>query len=219
MIGPDRSIPPINVDDPEPTKRQLVLSAFSKTAGLLRVETGDTFKITEERSSGIKVNMKEAWDNPLLLRDTALLLHEMIGTDTVHTVVGIESGGSPLATLLSNRLPAKLRLVRKQQTELKDVLAGASDHYVGNVLVIDDVLGRGDSLIRTLGSVASFADDAAFISIFSYGSERRLQTELGIKVESLFQVADLVEMIPVESEREIAQEQLAIYQQKIGVNG
>lgn len=198
-------------------KKQRVLEAFHATPGLLSYGSDQKYAITETRTSGIKIDLKESWDNPLLLSDTALLMHEAIGLDTVHTVVGIESGGSPLATLLSARLPAKLRLIRKQESEIKDVLAGSANPYVGNVLVVDDVLGRGDSLVRTLGRISGAADSATFLSVFSYGSELRLERELGISVKSLFQVSELVNEIGDETARLQAVHALQRYQEQIGV--
>jgi len=198
-------------------RRDVVKNAFFNTRGLLSICSDGGFSVAQGRSSGIKVSLKESWDDPLLMHSTTHLLHEMVGTDTVHTVVGIESGGSPYATLLSNRLPAKLRLFRKKETDVNNVLAGATNSYVGNVLVVDDVLGRGDSLLRTLGRVSSIASETTFLSIFSYGSETRLQSELGIRVKSLFQVEELISMIVDEKDKSEAQEQLEIYQEKIGI--
>jgi len=198
-------------------KRNRVLNAFYNTPGLLNIGQEESYSVAENRPSGIKVNVKESWDNPLLLQDTAMLMHGSLGLDTIHTVVGIESGGSPLATLLSGRLPAKLRLIRKQETEIKDLLAGSTDSYIGNVLVVDDVLGSGDSLIRTLGRITGVADEVTFLSVFSYGSERRLEQELGITVRSLFQVSDLVDTIQNENDKKHASEQLERFQHQIGV--
>lgn len=197
-------------------KRQRVLDAFYRTPGLLSIGDEQEYAITQTRSSGIKVNLKESWDNPLLLNDTALLMHQSLGLDTIHTVVGIESGGSPLATLLSARLPAKLRLIRKEESDIKDVLAGSGNPYIGNVLVVDDVLGRGDSLIRTLGRITGVADSATFLSVFSYGSEERLQSELGIAIKSLFQVSDLIGIIEDDEKRKAASKALRLYQTQIG---
>jgi orotate phosphoribosyltransferase len=206
----------IKSDEMFEAKCARVIRTLHRTPGLFRFTDSDIFSITKDRQAGIKVNMKECWDNPALLNEVASLMQSAVHDKVIHTVVGVESGGSPFATLIAGKIPARLRLIRKQETELKSVLAGSSDEIIGNVLVIDDVLGRGDSLIRTLSATNDAADEVTFLSVFSYGMEPKLEQSLGITVRSLFQVDQLVEMTEPPAERNAAAEQLNLYKTKIG---
>jgi orotate phosphoribosyltransferase len=144
-------------------------------------------------------------------------MRDVVSDKTFHTVVGIESGGSPLAAHLAAQLPTGLRLIRKNQTELKSILAGPSDEIVGNVLVVDDVLGKGDSLARTLDVIKNMANGVTFLSVFSYGAESQLSTKLGVSVKSLYGVQELVDCETDHNCRSIARLALDEYRKKLGI--
>lgn len=134
-------------------QRKRVLEALFRVPGLFQYGSPEEFSITETRTSGVRVNVKEMWGLPLLMSGVVELMQLAVQDKTIHTVVGIESGGSPFAAQLAARLPAGLRLIRKNESGIKSLVAGPSADAAGNVLVVDDVLGRGDSLSRTLSAI------------------------------------------------------------------
>lgn len=133
--------------------------------------------------------------DPELLDRIVAALAPLVPSDT-DVIAGLETGGIPLAVLLSQRTGLPTRYVRKAPKEYGTRKLAEGGEIDGlRVLVIEDVVTSGGQVLsssrdlRARGAVISTA--LCVIDRESGGSEA-LQTE-GIALQSLFRMNDLME--------------------------
>ena len=87
--------------------------------------------------SPVYLNVKSIWGYPEILKEVT---HDLIRLCAgVSHIIGIETGGSPYATLISQKLKLNLILCRKQAKGALEFLAGDINGN-GNFVIVDDYI-------------------------------------------------------------------------------
>lgn len=151
---------------------------------------GEGIKVKQGRYSPVYINAKTLWFFPELL---ARLIDELKSLCLgCNCAIGIETGGSPLASIISRDLEIPLILVRKESKGNMGILVGNLINGGGCIAIIDDVLATGNSMKEALISVQKHNRKIILVSLISYGMDNLIAKRYGIEVRSLYQVEDIL---------------------------
>ncbi|WP_163547613.1 orotate phosphoribosyltransferase [Candidatus Frankia nodulisporulans] len=165
------------------------LAAQVRTASHL---TG-TFLLRSGRTS------TEYFDKYLFEADPALLaaiVDQMVGLlpPGAEVLAGLELGGVPLATLLSQRTGLPTRFVRKKAKEYGTMRTAEGGAVAGrHVVLVEDVVTSGGAVLdatRVLRAEGAIVTDVVCVIDRSEGGRERL-AELGLQLRPLLTRADL----------------------------
>ena len=131
--------------------------------------------------------------DPILLEDIAREMKKLIPKDT-EVLAGLEMGGIPIVTLLSNvsRLPCSF--VRKKPKEHGTCRYSEGTNLLDrNILIVEDVVSSGGQIIETVSMVRDDdvkARQALCVIDRETGGYENLQ-EAGIELISLFKQSEI----------------------------
>ena len=130
---------------------------------------------------------------PALLRDIAEALAPMVPAD-VDALAGLELGGVPIATMLSQVTGLPCRFVRKQAKEYGTCrLAEGGDIEGERLLIVEDVITSGGAVIdavRELRARGAVVERGVCVIDRESGGLANL-AELGLAVQPLFTMTEL----------------------------
>ncbi len=131
--------------------------------------------------------------DPVLLADIAQGLEDLVAPGT-QAVAGLELGGVPLATALSQRTGLPARFVRKKAKEYGTCRLAEGGEITGvRLTVVEDVVTSGGQVIESVGALRDLgADVARVICVIDReaGGFENLAAA-GIDAVALFRASDL----------------------------
>ncbi|MEK9147141.1 MAG: phosphoribosyltransferase family protein [Patescibacteria group bacterium] len=110
-------------------------------------------------------------------------------------MVGVETGGSPYASLIAKDLNIPLILLRKEAKGSLGYLAGYAKKEGGKFAIVDDVLATGNSITEAIRSIKNGHRTIKFASVLSYGMDKTIARKYNIEVVSLYQIDDVLETL------------------------
>ncbi len=151
---------------------------------------GRGIEVKPGRFSPVYINMKATWTYPEILFSITERL--TILCEKCDCVIGIESGGSPYASLIAKDLKISLILARKEAKEQMGILAGFLNGKKKKIAIVDDILATGKSSERGFLSVKNKHSNICIVSVLSYGMDKLIAKKYGLEVKSLYKVDDLL---------------------------
>lgn len=187
----------INLQD-----KRLLVSMIAVPGFLTYDLEGKGIEVKPGRYSPTYINMKTTWSYPNVLFPIAERLAKL--AEGCDCVIGIETGGSPYAVAMAKDLKTSLILARKEAKEQMGILAGYLDGAEKEFAIVDDVLATGRSSERGFLSVKKRNNNVRLISVLSYGMDDLIVKKYGVKVKSLYQIDDLLDVLEPELRSKIA---------------
>lgn len=176
---------------------QLLKSLMKKMISLPRFLTydidGKGIEVKPGRFSPVYINMKSTWCYPEVLFRIASEIEKLC--EGCNHVVGIETGGSPYASVIAKGLKIPLILVRKEIKGSLGYLAGYAKGEAGTFAIVDDVIATGISMENAISSIKNGQRGIRLVSVLSYGMDEQIAQKYGIEVKSIYQVEDVLEAI------------------------
>ena len=175
-------------------KRKQLLAEILTTPGFIRhALKGRGIEVKHGRFSPLYLNVKCIWSHPSIFSGLCDELKKMcVGSSCV---IGIETGGSPFASVIAKELETSLVIARKTQKDAS-IFAGEPIHGGGSVAIIDDVLATGLSMKRCLNSIQSVNRRVSLVVAISYGMDMVLSKKYGVAIPSLYSIDDVIEVLP-----------------------
>ena len=157
------------------------------------------FRLRSGAASGEYFDKYLFESDPELLRLVAEALVELMPPD-IDAVAGLEMGGIPLATMVSQLSGIPARFVRKQAKKYGTCrLAEGGEIHGRRLAVIEDVVTSAGQLVESCRALREHgARIAAVLSVLDReaGGPERLAAE-GLRLESAFSMRDLREAQPI----------------------
>ncbi|MCY0867791.1 MAG: orotate phosphoribosyltransferase [Desulfurococcus sp.] len=118
--------------------------------GMVRV---GWFKLSSGLESPFYIDLRRLYMHPNLARRVAMEIVERVGLDDVDVVLGVATGGLPLASYISCITGKPLAYVRSERKNhgLSSLIEG--DVAGLRILVVDDVSTTGSSIARAVSAV------------------------------------------------------------------
>ncbi len=131
--------------------------------------------------------------DPQLLKEIALALQPLIPPG-IDALAGLELGGVPIATMLSQVTGLPALFVRKQAKEYGTCkLAEGGDLAGKHLLIVEDVVTSGGQVVlstQELRNLGAQVTHAAYVIDREPGGTEKLAAE-GIELRALFKMSDL----------------------------
>lgn len=171
-------------------KSKSILNSIVAMPGFITYDLkGRGIEVKKGRFSPVYINMKSTWSCPMLLTDIADGLKEKcIGCNCV---IGIETGGSPFASIIAKELEIPLVLARKEPKNM-NIFAGEPITGGGSIAIIDDVLATGLSMKKVLENIQKVNRKIILVVVLSYGMEKAIAKKYGIIIHSLYSIEDVI---------------------------
>ncbi|MGH8900254.1 MAG: orotate phosphoribosyltransferase [Egibacteraceae bacterium] len=131
--------------------------------------------------------------DPALLREIAQRLAAML-PDEIDVIAGLELGGVPLATMLSQVASLPTTFVRKQAKPYGTCrLAEGADVADRRIVVVEDVITSGGQVLASCAELSALGADVVRVLCVidrEQGGHERIR-EAGLELESLFTMSTL----------------------------
>jgi orotate phosphoribosyltransferase len=185
--------------------------------------SGENILVKAGRYSSVYVDMKKTWRDPALLRRISGRLARLcVGCNCV---VGIESGGSPYASLIAGALNVGLVLVRGEEAGGARGRMGSG--YLGSedatVAIVEDVVATGESAEAGLMIWKGPPKGVRLVSVMSYGMDELISQKYDLEMVSIFQIDDLLDAVEPHVRAEVTpyirSYQLRLKQMMVGGKG
>ncbi len=111
------------------------------------------FKLSSGLTSPFYIDIRKLYSYPDLARRVVIELASRIPLDNIDVIAGVETAGIPLATYLSCITGKPLVYVRKEKKQHGTKSAVEGDVNGKRVVVVDDVVTTGASLLRAIQNV------------------------------------------------------------------
>ena len=131
--------------------------------------------------------------DPILLRDIALALAPLIPSGT-RFLAGLEMGGIPIVTMLSQVTGLPAAYIRKQPKDYGTRhYAEGADLASGRFVLVEDVVSTGGAIIDAIAMLKADAlvPDAALCVIDRSSGGRDALAKLGVPLLALFTMAQI----------------------------
>lgn len=193
-------------------KSKKLLSQIVCIPGLISYDIkGLGIEVKRGRFSPVYINMKSTWSRPMILSDiTERLKEKCIGCNCI---IGIETGGSPFASIIAKELKIPLVLARKKPKNM-NIFAGDPISGDGTIAILDDVLATGLSTEKVLQNIQRINRKIILVVILSYGMEKIIAKKYGVTIHSLYHIEDIVKSLPKE-QAELLKPYILVYQKKL----
>ncbi|RLE86904.1 MAG: orotate phosphoribosyltransferase [Thermoprotei archaeon] len=172
--------------------RRRVIEALLKAGCLMH----GTFKLSSGGVSSVYVDVRRLYSHPQELRIVVGEMAEVVRGLGCELVVGVETGGIPLAALVAYLLEKPMVYVRKKPKEhgtqrmIEGDLRGG-----GRGVVVDDVATTGSSILRAVRALEEAGvevRDALVVVDRGEGARRALES-VGVKLHALTTLSELLE--------------------------
>ncbi len=147
--------------------------------------------------------MKSTWAYPDLLSATSGQLADLNNDVSWGSIVGIETGGSPYATLMSQQLDSSLVLMRKVPKNENQYAGLSHDGGEKDVLVVDDIIATGQSARLAIEGLKGASNRVRLTAFISYGMDRDIGRRYGIEVTSRYGIDDVLDVMDSDSRRQV----------------
>lgn len=173
-------------------KRKLILKLYE--IGCLKF---GKFKLSSGIESPFYFNLRILPMYPTIMKNVAKLALEVLSKETFDLVVGIATGGIPLAAYISCLGDIPMTYVRKEEKKHGLQRLVEADVNGKKVVIIDDVATTGSTLLKAVKSVqhAGGIVKACFVVIDrEQGAKERLSRE-NIRLISLLTTTEIVDTL------------------------
>ena len=150
-------------------------------------------KTIEEK--GKKIDIYVEWDNIKIsskrLKNIALIMCDMLKDVEFDAIVGISTGGVPLATLISEEMDKNFSIYtpKKHLHSKKDTSTGIIGHAPNiegkDVIIVDDVMTSGNTMKETIQYLKSIGNPKKAVVIIDKSGLKEMD---GVPINALFRV-------------------------------
>ncbi len=151
-------------------------------------------QIIEEKSK--KIDIYVEWDNVKVssrrLKCIASIMCDMLKDVEFDEIVGISTGGVPLATLISEEMDKNFSIYtpKKHLHNVKDSSTGTIGHYPSNiegkdVVIVDDVMTSGNTMKETIHYLKTIGNPKKAVVIIDKSGLKDID---GVPISALFRV-------------------------------
>lgn len=189
-----------------------LLNQIISTQGLISYDLkGRGIEVKKGRFSPVYINMKSIWSNPILLSSiTEQLKEKCVGCNCI---IGIETGGSPFASVIAKELETPLVLARKEPKNM-NIFAGEPISGGGSVAILDDVLATGLSTERVVKNIQKVNRKIILVVVLSYGMDKLIAKKYGITIHTLYHIEDFIQALPPQQTK-LLKPYIVAYQEKL----
>jgi len=171
--------------------RERVLNALLGAGCLLR----GTFRLSSGGVSNFYVDVRRLYSHPREARIVAEELSRVVDELGCEVVAGVETGGIPLAAMVSLLLEKPLVYVRKKPKEHgTQKLIEGDESIGGSAVVIDDVATTGSSLLRAVGILreSGFRVENALVVVDREEGAAQNLASAGVRLHALVTLRELL---------------------------
>jgi orotate phosphoribosyltransferase len=132
--------------------------------------------------------------DPALLKDIAVALADLVPSDGVDALAGLEMGGIPIVTMLSQTTGVPARFVRKKAKEYGTAKLAEGGELAGQRLcVVEDVVTSGGQVVESCAELrAAGAEVVRVLCVIDRESGGRENlAEAGLDLHALFTMSAL----------------------------
>ena len=150
-------------------------------------------KQIEEKGKNIDIFVE--WDNIKIsskrLKNIALIMCDMLKDVEFDAIVGISTGGVPLATLISEEMDKNFSIyIPKKHLHSKDNSTGFIGHNYPSiegkdVVIVDDVMTSGNTMKETIKYLKNIGNPKKAVVIIDKSGIKEIE---GIPIKALFRV-------------------------------
>lgn len=172
---------------------------------------GRGIQVVPGRYSVIYVNMKATWNHPNILFALAKKMADLC--KDCDCAIGIESGGSPYASLVAKNNKIGLVLARKEPSERGENFAGYVSGKEKMIAVVEDVVATGKSAELGFVNIKNNSK-IRVVSVLSYNMDELIAKKYGIDVISLYHIDDLLGLLDSDIKEKLTPH-IRAYQEKL----
>jgi orotate phosphoribosyltransferase len=142
-----------------------------------------------------KIDIYVEWDaikvSSKRLKNIALIMCDMLKDVEFDEIVGISTGGVPLATLISEEMDKNFSIYtpKKHLHNKKDSQTGTIGHYPNiegkNIVIVDDVMTSGNTMKETIHYLRGVANPKKAVVIIDKSGLKEID---GVPINALFRV-------------------------------
>jgi len=153
-----------------------------------------TFQLRSGKTSNIYFDKYKFESDPVILKEICNKLKNIIPKST-EVLAGLEMGGIPIATVLSQVTNIPVAFIRKEAKEYGTCnYAEGADMIGKTVIIVEDVVSSGGAILDAVNKMR--ADDIEITEAYCVidretGGKENLAAK-GIKLKSLFKMSDLI---------------------------
>jgi len=183
----------------ENVKDELKVRACEILVETRAISFGD-FILTSGKKSPFYIDMRIIPSFPKLFDEVCDMYVKMIRSEVVEIdrIAGVPTAGLPFATLVSHKLGLPLIYVRKEKkAHGKGRMVEGILHKGENVLIIDDLVTTGGSLINSISNVREVGGIVEDVVVFldrEQGGRENLKN-IGVKLHSILNIMELIEYL------------------------
>ena len=151
------------------------------------------FKLRSGQMSNVYFDKYRFESDPALLKEICIELYKLIPKDT-EILAGLEMGGIPIATVISQLSNIPTTFIRKQEKDYGTCNYAEGINMQGKkVVIIEDIVSSGGAIIEAVKKMRkdniSISEAYCVIDRESGGKEKL--NEIGIKLYSLFKMSEV----------------------------
>jgi len=153
-----------------------------------------TFQLRSGKTSNIYFDKYQFESDPVILKEICSKLKKLIPTST-EVLAGLEMGGIPIATVLSQLTNIPVAFIRKEAKAYGTCnYAEGADMKMKKVIIIEDVVSSGGAIIDAVDKMRADGIEitAAYCVIDRETGGKENLAAKGIKLKSLFKMSDLI---------------------------
>lgn len=155
-----------------------------------------TFKLRSGKTSNVYFDKYKFESDPAILKEICINLKKIIPTST-EILAGLEMGGIPIATVLSQITNIPVAFIRKEAKEYGTCnYAEGANMKMKKVIIIEDVVSSGGAIIDAVNKMRK--DEIQITEAYCVidretGGKENLAAK-GIKLNSLFKMSELIQI-------------------------
>lgn len=156
------------------------------------------FKLSSGLESNYYIDFRQAISIPKIYNEIVNLCVEKLKNLNFDIIIGVESGGIPWAAMIAYRLSKPMAYIRKDVKNhgTRKLIEGLIYPSM-KVVLIDDVITTGNSIIKSIEILKSSNLDIVKILVFVARSEGGFEKikSMGYNIETLFTVNEIFKIL------------------------